>query len=194
MTRSLIQLYLHFSSLCGVLTQLAVLHPIITNSLCVFTVDSMFPLVRQLIFLPDWSGESCWLVPPVSLISRAICRAQLCSAGGTIVIPMWKSAPFWPVVCPDGQHLANFMHSWFAFKFYDCMFLPGLCGGNIGDSMTNDSVILALQFDFFVPVRNVNAGFCLYDETGSCNACFLSWSPWYSPFGNWYSYNYCLCY
>ena len=68
------------------------------------------------------------------------------------------------LVCPDGRHLANFIHSWFGFKFYDCMFLPGLWGGNVGDSMTNDSVILALQFDFSVPVGTLMLGFVSMTE------------------------------
>ena len=63
-------------------------------------------------FTASWQGEVCWWVPPLHLVARVIRHAQVCSAVGTLVIPAWKSAPFWPLVCPDGVHFANFVHRW----------------------------------------------------------------------------------
>ena len=28
-----------------------------------------------------------------------------CEALGTLIVPMWKSAQFWPLLCSDGVHL-----------------------------------------------------------------------------------------
>ncbi len=49
-------------------------------------------------FTQDWSGENNWLVPPVFLISRAIRHARDCRAKGSIIVPLWESAPFWPLL------------------------------------------------------------------------------------------------
>ena len=43
------------------------------------------------------------------LVMRVIER--LCEATGTIVVPAWKSAPYWPVLCPDGTHFADFIYA-----------------------------------------------------------------------------------
>ena len=31
-----------------------------------------------------------------------------CKTVGTLIVPMWKSAQFWPLVCNDGVHLNPF--------------------------------------------------------------------------------------
>ncbi len=49
-------------------------------------------------FSQDWSGENNWLVPPVFLISRAIRHARDCRAEGSLIVPLWESAPFWPLL------------------------------------------------------------------------------------------------
>ena len=46
----------------------------------------------------DWSGENNWLVPPISLIGEVLRHVQACSASGTLVIPEWPSAAFWPLL------------------------------------------------------------------------------------------------
>ena len=71
-------------------------------------------------------------------------------------MPLWKSATFWPLLHPDGHHLAPF----FMPGNFDGTFLPGRCGSNIGDSLAVhvDSLVLACYFDFAVPVRSFNAG------------------------------------
>ena len=33
-------------------------------------------------------------------------------AVATLVVPQWPSAPYWPMLCLDGTHLAGFVHSW----------------------------------------------------------------------------------
>ena len=49
-------------------------------------------------FTQDWSDENNWLVPPVYLIARAIRHAKDCKAKGSIIVPLWESAPFWPLL------------------------------------------------------------------------------------------------
>ena len=49
-------------------------------------------------FTQDWKYENNWLVPPVSLIVRAVNHLKLCKAEGSIVVPVWKSSYFWTVL------------------------------------------------------------------------------------------------
>ena len=57
-------------------------------------------------FSQDWSSDNHnWLVPPTTLIGRVLCHMRDCKAVGTLIVPMWKSAHFWPLLCSDGVHL-----------------------------------------------------------------------------------------
>ena len=55
-------------------------------------------------FTVNWAGEVHWWVPPAHLVGCVLRHAQHCSAMGSILVPAWKSASFWPLLCPDGQH------------------------------------------------------------------------------------------
>ena len=47
--------------------------------------------------LTAWVGENNWLLPPVSLVPRVIRHLFLCRSMGTLIVPKWVSAPFWPM-------------------------------------------------------------------------------------------------
>ena len=49
-------------------------------------------------FTQDWSGENNWLVPPVFLVPSVLHHARSCRASGTLVVPFWESAAFWPML------------------------------------------------------------------------------------------------
>ena len=66
-------------------------------------------------FTVNWAGTINWWVPPVHLVGRTVKHAKECKAVGSLLVPMWKSAYFWPLLCPDGCHLAPFVHQ--------CMFI-----------------------------------------------------------------------
>ena len=110
-------------------------------------------------FTVNWGKEVNWWVPPLYLVCRTISHAQNCKAKGTLVVTMWKSSPFWPIVCPDGEHLASFIHAWWSTKFYPDMFLRGRSGSSLGDTLNADSWVLALFIDFSAQPRLNNFGF-----------------------------------
>ena len=83
---------------------------------------------------------------------------------------MWKSAAFWPLLCPDGIHLAHFVHAWYAQPYYEGAILAGCSGGNLGDSLTCDSILLFVYVDFARPARLSHSDFCLTDS-GFCSTC-----------------------
>ena len=49
-------------------------------------------------FMQSWEVEICWLVPPVYLIPRTLAYMYSQGAKGTLVVPLWKSAVFWPLL------------------------------------------------------------------------------------------------
>ena len=112
-------------------------------------------------FTVDWGNEVNWWLPPLHLVCRTIRHAAECKAKGTLVVPAWDSAPFWPILCPDGHHLAPFIHLWWATSYYPGLFLPGRSGNNLGDALYADSLILAMFVDFSIQPRVDKLGFCV---------------------------------
>ena len=49
-------------------------------------------------FACDWKHDNNYACPPVSLISRTIFHMRNCRATGTMILPVWHSAPFWPLI------------------------------------------------------------------------------------------------
>ncbi len=45
-------------------------------------------------FSQDWSHHNNWLCPPVYLTCKVINHIKLCSAKGTLIVPLWRSAHF----------------------------------------------------------------------------------------------------
>ncbi|KAL5496815.1 hypothetical protein EMCRGX_G013175 [Ephydatia muelleri] len=61
-------------------------------------------------FTVHWGGgENNWWCPPPSLVARVVRHAETCKANGTLVVPHWESAPYWPLLCPDGMMFASFV-------------------------------------------------------------------------------------
>ena len=49
-------------------------------------------------FSQNWAGEFCLLVPPVAVIGRCLEHLVRCRARGVLVVPLWQSAYFWPLL------------------------------------------------------------------------------------------------
>ena len=60
-------------------------------------------------FTEDWKGDNNWLCPPVSLIGSTIRHLNQCNGSGTLLVPIWPSAYFWPILYPDGVNMAHFV-------------------------------------------------------------------------------------
>ena len=74
-------------------------------------------------FTVNWGNETNWWLPPLHLVCRTIQHAAKCKAKGTLVVHAWNSSPFWPILCPDGSHLAPFVHLQWSAMFQDCLLL-----------------------------------------------------------------------
>ena len=49
-------------------------------------------------FVCDWSSDNNWLVPPVHCIPNVLKHMLFYKCVGTLVVPKWKSALFWPCI------------------------------------------------------------------------------------------------
>ena len=66
-------------------------------------------------FSQAWSSDNNWLVPLITLIGRVLCHMRDCKAVRTLIVLMWKSAQFWPLLCSDGVHLNSFVKDFVTF-------------------------------------------------------------------------------
>ncbi len=51
-------------------------------------------------FAQDWSGETNWVHPPYRLVGRVIMHMMRTKARGTVVLPWWEGAAWWPLIHP----------------------------------------------------------------------------------------------
>ena len=128
-------------------------------------------------FTCNWEEENNWLCPPVYLIPRVLRHAANCKAVATLVVPHWPSAPYWPMLCPDGTHLAGFVHRWLDIPHMINVTLPGRRGANLFKAGQPNTGVLALRLDFMLPPRSFKAGFCMSRE-GVCLGCATRWHKW----------------
>ncbi len=45
--------------------------------------------------------ENNWVCPPVSIVLNAVKHMMKCRAVGTVIVPQWPYAAFWPVLSPS---------------------------------------------------------------------------------------------
>ena len=73
----------------------------------------------------DWHGEHNWLCPPVSIIVDVIRDARACRAVGTLIVPEWPPAFFWPLLKPRPSRFASFAVDIVRFPRRSDMIIPG---------------------------------------------------------------------
>ena len=99
-------------------------------------------------FTTNWHGENNWWCPPVSLVPRAIGHAEVCMAEGTLVVPEWPSAPFWPLLHPSAKEFADFVVDVQELPLSEVLFLPSLSGSTLFNGEKPNTRVLAVRCDF----------------------------------------------
>ena len=82
-----------------------------------------------------------------------------CRAVGTLVVPTWKSAYYWTLLCNDGVHLNFFV-----------IFVMGRSKNRLFGTKVFKSRCLVLRIDFAEITRNSHTGFCTA-QSGVCTEC-----------------------
>lgn len=99
-------------------------------------------------FTVNWVEENNWWCPPVYMITRVLRHAEICQASGTLVVPLWQSAPFWPIVCPQENSFASFVVAVCDLPVSSELFLPGATGSVLFNGHMPNTRVLALRLDF----------------------------------------------
>ena len=55
-----------------------------------------------------------------------------CGAFGTLIVPLWLSAPFWPMLTVDGVNFKDFVVSFMDIPTCKECFTPGFCNSIFG--------------------------------------------------------------
>ena len=111
-------------------------------------------------FSQDWAFANNWLCPPTYLTVRVVNHLKACRAAGTLIVPLWRSAHFWPIICDDGVHFSNFVHDWYVLPHIPNLFIRGKAKNCIFGNGQLKFIMLALRIDFSVPLRSAVRGFC----------------------------------
>ena len=60
-------------------------------------------------FTLSWYGKTNWLVPPPRLLTQVINKLEQEKCNGTLVVPEWTSAPFWPKIIDEHGQFRKFI-------------------------------------------------------------------------------------
>jgi hypothetical protein len=95
----------------------------------------------------DWGTENNWCNPPFRQIGRLVRLLQEEAAVATVIVPIWRKQSWWPVICPDGKHLASFVVDWAELPRESDLFLPGRFNANTAGVGAPTFRVLALRID-----------------------------------------------
>ena len=100
-------------------------------------------------FTENWAGENNWLVPPISIIAMTILQLESSKATGTLIVPKWPSAPFWPLLVQshDGSFIPQVVDTRVFPASYDS-FVCGKSGRPIFKEKFPTFSMLALRISF----------------------------------------------
>jgi len=80
------------------------------------------------------------VVPP-TVFGPSAAKACITRAKGTLVIPKWVSAPFGPLIFPDGTNPAQFVKEVRELPRVEGLFVEGRSGCNLFKGIPNTPVI-----------------------------------------------------
>ena len=64
----------------------------------------------------DWGDCLNWWVPPVRLVSSTLRHIVACRARGTLIVPCWKSALFWPLLIDSAGYFDYYVITFLHFR------------------------------------------------------------------------------
>ena len=73
----------------------------------------------------DWLDENNWVCPPVSAIVPFVRALSSCSGYGTLIVPQWPSAYFWPFLHDSSSQFKSFVKGVFELPCIEDLLLEG---------------------------------------------------------------------
>ena len=99
-------------------------------------------------FSQDWGNDTNWLVPPIHMICRVIHHARRCRAKGALLVPLWRSAAYWPLLFTDDRKAQPWILDSFTFHNTGGILQLGDFKGSLLGSSRFRSPLVIVHFDF----------------------------------------------
>ena len=99
-------------------------------------------------FTVSWTGANNWLFPPPFLVPRVLRHMAVGKEDGTLLIPEWHSAPWWPLLVTRCGTWKKFVVSSMRIQLYEGIFIPGSAESCIFTNGTPAFPLLALRLKF----------------------------------------------
>ena len=121
--------------------------------------NSKLPMFNSRYWNPGTSGVDAlsfpwdptdvnWVVPPPSLVSKVLRHMAVCHADGTLVVPAWTSAVFWPLIFPNSGSPATFVREFRYFSPGAPYLLPGSQYNSVLSPTRFTGALLAVRVSF----------------------------------------------
>ena len=88
------------------------------------------------------------MVPPVTLLPNVLTHMEACHAKGTVVVPHWPSAAYYPLLFKDRNTHAPYIKAWEVVPFRKGLLVQGENMECFIGSEQFRSDILVLQVEF----------------------------------------------
>ena len=99
-------------------------------------------------FTVHWGSENNYFCPPVYLIPRLLFHAMYCKCVGTLIVPEWPSAAFWPLISDSHGSLVDFVKDYLLLPLSPGLFVKGKRGACLFKDGIPTSNVLAVRVDF----------------------------------------------
>ena len=99
-------------------------------------------------FTLSWTGVNNWLFPPPFLVPRVLRHMSVGKEDGTLLVPEWRSAPWWPLLVTRRGRWREFVVDSRQIQPYEGIFVPGSAASSIFSSGTPAFSLLALKLKF----------------------------------------------
>ena len=96
-------------------------------------------------FNENWENYNNWLVPPISLIPETLEHLRRCGGSGTLVVPKWPSAAFWPLILDENREFGEYITDYIEYKKPKKFFNPHQTSV-FGEYFNSNVLVLPLQF------------------------------------------------
>ena len=96
-------------------------------------------------FTVSWHGENNWLVPPIYLVGDTIKHLHVSHASGTLVVPEWPSAVFYPLLFSSNSPFRHMIVDIARFNDPERIFVQGRNMNSIFGSHRMQSAALCIR-------------------------------------------------
>ena len=101
-------------------------------------------------FTENWGNCNGLFVPPVNLVSRVLMHMSICQAYGVLVVPLWRSSSFWPMLCLEDGSFIHSVKDMIDLPRHKSSHIPCKSGRGIFGNNDLKFRMLALKIDFRV--------------------------------------------